>query len=275
MKPTRSKKSLIESPRWRRKFRHRPIGTHQRPQAKLQTRCSLRKQYDRKDWRHCDSLVELRDERNTHKTSSSSSSQADSGLKIPAFKSSGLSSSSRSRSSGSDRYKSHLSRHEEKLDLVHPANHRFKKAFEDNTYFLAETSTIYDWSVPRYIAKIAKCMTVQMKQCNFNPFDPISFTECLKNFKLAYDTNGVHKVSAMCLFHFFMNKTASSVSKQAPGLRAQIQNTAGRLVVRWHTLPPTPQIFKFLLKVYATDKVIMPSVLLDFNIPHLVYQMLQ
>lgn len=45
----------------------------------------------------------------------------------------------------------------------------------------------------------------------FDPMDPKSIIGFLHTFKMAYDSNGVHKGAAMKLVPFFMNITAAIV----------------------------------------------------------------
>lgn len=56
-----------------------------------------------------------------------------------------------------------------------------------------------------------KRMTAETMPHKFNHFDSISIIGFLKNFKLACHTNGMHEGAAMWLFHFFINKTVSTV----------------------------------------------------------------
>lgn len=52
--------------------------------------------------------------------------------------------------------------------------HGFKNGGDYRTYRLADTLAKYDQLVSKYIAKMAKRMTVQMKSHTFQSFDPIS-----------------------------------------------------------------------------------------------------
>lgn len=62
--------------------------------------------------------------------------------------------------------------------------------------------TEYDRSVPKYIAKIAKCMSGQRKVHISELSDPISIMEFLETFNLVCDTNAVHEETDIWLFHF-------------------------------------------------------------------------
>lgn len=53
-------------------------------------------------------------------------------------------------------------------------------------------------------------MVQQMKQHNFNAVGAIPINVFLCSFKLACITSRIHEEAAICLFYFFMKKSASS-----------------------------------------------------------------
>lgn len=60
-----------------------------------------------------------------------------------------------------------------------------------------DISTKYNSTVIKYIAKMAKRMTAQMKPHTFYPIDQIMIIISMKYIKLAHDANGVHESAAM------------------------------------------------------------------------------
>lgn len=90
-------------------------------------RRSSSERHDRKDRRHHDSSLKLRDKHRKHRSSPSFSSRADAGLKVTSSKSSCSSSRSRSRISDSDRHKCRARLHEENFKVIHLVNNYFRK----------------------------------------------------------------------------------------------------------------------------------------------------
>lgn len=56
-----------------------------------------------------------------------------------------------------------------------------------------------------------KRMSAQTKLHDFTGFTPISPIGLLKNFKIVCDTSDIYEGAALWLFHFIMNRTASTV----------------------------------------------------------------
>lgn len=101
------------------------------------------------------------------------------------------------------------------------------------------------------IGTMAKRMEAEMKPHMFDPLDPITIIEHFCNFKLVYDTNEIHEVAAMWLFHFFMKTLVSSV------LRSQLlSNQKARRIVtskaKTAALINYPQVVDSLLRAYKT-----------------------
>lgn len=100
---------------------------------------------------------------------------------------------------------------EKKLEVIHLVFHSFEKAIDYCTKRLADTLTKYEKTDSKYNGKMAKRMNVLMIPHTFHLFNSISIIYFLKIFKLASDTTGAPEGEALCLFHYFMNKTSSSV----------------------------------------------------------------
>lgn len=86
---------------------------------------------------------------------------------------------------------------------------------------------------------MARRMTAQKKAHMFNSFDPISIIGFVKSFKLACGTSCMHEGATTSLLHDLMKKTAFFVLIARLCNTAQLENVAGRLVIRLGTLPPT------------------------------------
>lgn len=155
--------------------------------------------------------MKSRDKRKKHWWSLSSSFQADGSLKTPTSESSSSSLLSNTGRSVSDKHKPHTCRDREKLNVIHAVSHCFKKTDDCHTYRLVDTSTKYDRTVLKYIAKMAKRTTALMEPHTFKPLRPILIIWFLKVLTFASDTNGVYKGAAMRMFHVFMKETASAV----------------------------------------------------------------
>lgn len=123
--------------------------------------------------------------------------------------------------------------------MTHPVIHCFKMAVDYRTYRLANTSMKYDRSISEYILKRAKHMNMQMKPHTFNPFDKILTTRFLKNLKLNCNTDYVQEGAVMRLFHFIMNKMASTVLNARLSSESTDLKHSPRLVVNQGILPPT------------------------------------
>lgn len=200
--------------------------------------------------------MESRYKRKEHRRSLSSSSQVDGSLKKSTSTSSYSSSRLCSRCSNSDRRNCSTYRVEEKLEVIHHVNHPFKKAGNCRTNRLADTSTKYNKNVSKYIAKMAKCITAQMKPHTYNPFVHISIVRFLKNVRIAWNTNGVHEDAAMWLLHFFMAKTVSAVLivRLSDDGKSEKHSHFDSGETRYFTT--YPPVDYFLLKKNATDEVI-------------------
>lgn len=74
-----------------------------------------------------------------------------------------------------------------------------------------DTSTKYDRTVSKNVAKMEKRMMAQMELHTFNTFIPFSILGYLENFKLFCHTNKIREGADMSLFHLVVNKSASAV----------------------------------------------------------------
>lgn len=99
-------------------------------------------------------------------------------------------------------------------------------------------------------------MSAQMKPHSFGPCDPISVTGFLKSFELACDTNRVHEGTAVCLFHLFMNKTASAVLNAHLSAERSDKKNSRLVSGKTKDFPTCPQVVNSLLKKCTTDKVV-------------------
>lgn len=141
-------------------------------------------------------------------------------------------------STESDRRWHHARFSKGKLGVAHPASHRFKKIIDYHTHRPANTSTKYVRLASKHLAIITRKMTAQMKPLAFNYFDQVSIVEILKHFKLACDTNGVHKSTVVWLFHFIMDKLAL-IYMHGLELTVQTKSPTSRLAKRQGTLQAT------------------------------------
>lgn len=89
---------------------------------------------------------------------------------------------------------------------------RYARAVGYHTYRLKIRSSRYDDSVSHYIPNVFKKLRSQMKVHTFNPSDLILILGFLTTFKLACDTNLIHKLAAMwAMLRFVSNCVAASL----------------------------------------------------------------
>lgn len=98
----------------------------------------------------------------------------------------------------------------EGLKVLQTMNTRFRKAIDYWSYMWEEKSTKYDRTVSKNFNKVTKSITAQMKSHLFDPFQPISIIEVLRNFKLTCNTNAIYEGAAIWLFNIFVKNSASA-----------------------------------------------------------------
>lgn len=99
-------------------------------------------------------------------------------------------------------------------------------------------------------------MTAQRKSPTFDPLNPISILGFLNSFKLACDANGNHEGTAMWLFHFSINKSASKVLNARLSADHTNEKVSRKTTVKSKYLATYPQVVYFLLAKYATNEII-------------------
>lgn len=135
---------------------------------------SRRREHDRGDQRHCNSVVKSCDKRKKHWRSLPSSSQEDYNLK--ATTSMTLGSSSHSPPWSSDSVRRLLPTHHvgKKLVFIHTVNSRLKKIVVYRRYLLADTSAKYKKTVSKSAAEMVRGMKAHMKAHTLKDFQNIS-----------------------------------------------------------------------------------------------------
>lgn len=117
-------------------------------------------------------------------------------------------SDSNSYSSHNHNWKAHCSKFDGPKVLL-SVNNRFCDALDHQIYPLADKSSNYDDRPSKSVTTWTKWLQVQLRTNLFDSLDFISIISFLSTFKLACDTNGTHKDSAIRLLHFFMKKPAA------------------------------------------------------------------
>lgn len=102
---------------------------------------------------------------------------------------------------------------------------------------------------------MAKRMNAQMITPMFNPCDPIPIISFLIWIKLASDTNGVREVSAMWLFHFFINKISSAVQNARLSADVTDRKYSWSVSCKTKHFATFLQVLNVLLEKYATNEV--------------------
>lgn len=188
-----------------------------------------------------------------HKKSTSS---CKSSMSLPAASSS----SKRDSQLSQLEHKAHKARSEPKLSVLQTVKKHYALAVDYRTYCLACRSPRYDDTVSSYIAKLFKKVKSQIKAHFFNLCDRISIIGLLVTFKLAFDTNKIHKGAAMWVLPHDGKKTLSNVHNRrtcaedrSASLAASMRNkeTRPRKLLRSY-----PELVTYLLEKFATDQAI-------------------
>lgn len=90
-----------------------------------------------------------------------------------------------------------------------------------------------------------------MKHQVFDSFDPIFIISFLSAFKLAHDTNGVHKGTALWPCHFFIRRSAADALKIGVALRSKSHKHQ-----KEGTVTSYCKAVNCLLETYGTKRVI-------------------
>lgn len=145
---------------------------------------------------------------------------------------------------------------ENKLRIIRSAYYYFKAEVNFWKFCVAGFSPKFDRKMSKNVSEMAKNLTAQIKPHISDPFDPISILRLLKNFKLASDTSGLQEGVAMSFFHFFINKSASTVLDAIISWDPSTRNASRKTTVKSRYIITYPQAVIFLLEKFPTDESI-------------------
>ena len=139
--------------------------------------------------------------------------------------------------------------------MIRPLNDLFTEAVDYRTYRLESRSARYDASTVRRTNRYRKKLDVQMKTHTFRGQDPIAGIGFLARFKMACDHNVVSEGAAVGCFQFYL-----TVQTHALHQSRLHRNTMAVDAEQREMLETYAEVVNFLLRTYATDKVISEAV---------------
>lgn len=125
-------------------------------------------------------------------------------------------------------------------------NTRFQKPVDYSTCRLDRKYSMYDCTVSKNVSKMPNRMNIRIESQAFDPLGPISIIEFLCSFKQACDINIILKRTEICLFNFFMEKSAATSlnALQASKHKAQTRTPSAGKATKMDTFPKVTIIFR-------------------------------
>lgn len=120
---------------------------------------------------------------------------------------------------------------------------------DNRSYYLANSSQLYDDDVASLIAKMAMQLEVQLISQTFEQYDPITIMGFFPAFPMAFDMNFIHEQAAMWLFHFFMGKPDGPLSVVDRAWQAHIDPFRKKLASYCH-------VVNYLLNTCIIDDIV-------------------
>ena len=139
--------------------------------------------------------------------------------------------------------------------MIRPLNELFTKAVDYRTYRLERCSARYATSTARRINRYRKKLVVQRKPHTFGGPDPVAVLGFLARFKMACNHNKVSKGAAIRCFQFYLTAQAHSLLQSR-----LIRNTMAVDAEQRELQETYAEVFKLLLRTYATNEVIIEAV---------------
>lgn len=124
---------------------------------------------------------------------------------------------------------------------------------EYRSYPLVHQSQKHYDDVARHVAKMAKRLKVQLKSEMFDGSSTMTILTFIPAFQMMCDTNGIHEVEAMSLFHFCMKKPsgAAFIARTCP--------TSLHQSCQGEKLTSSCQVVNYLLNNIATYDIVVEA----------------